>query len=295
MCETGLVVDFVYNPGAHDRTWTCFGELDVDYCIASAEYCGDGSVNPREMCDAGVVNGTECSPAYGDSCGYCDTTCQTITLQGGYCGDGVTELAYEECDDGANGDDTDGCTDACAAIVCGDGIVQGDEHCDGGENCDETCNFIDLCAAGTRYLYRWDGAEPHQLFFNDDVVFTNMPGYPEYPALWNLNENLISYDYSMSLADAGVNPGCEIEGLAATDVSLTLDCGASDFYPPVAGNVYVRYEYNGSPYTFVVAINDSCDYSTNPWCVYEATCTPGYQSLPICGNGTLEADEACDD
>ena len=48
------------------------------------------------------------------------------------CGDGVVG-GDEECDDGINGDNDDGCTDGCQFPRCGDGIVQASL----GEGCDE--------------------------------------------------------------------------------------------------------------------------------------------------------------
>lgn len=55
----------------------------------------------------------------------------------------------EQCDDGANGDDTDGCNDLCETIACGDGITQASEECDdgnlaNGDGCNDLC-VIEAC------------------------------------------------------------------------------------------------------------------------------------------------------
>ncbi|MFH1408898.1 MAG: fibronectin type III domain-containing protein, partial [Nanoarchaeota archaeon] len=66
------------------------------------------------------------------------------------CGDGVQDSG-EECDDGANGDDTDQCYDDCTLTFCGDIIIQdpngnGDnEQCDDGANSDDTDQCYDSC------------------------------------------------------------------------------------------------------------------------------------------------------
>lgn len=65
-----------------------------------------------------------------------------------YCGDGVTdEDKGEECDDGQNGDQDDGCTDFCLKPACGDGFVQinAGEHCEdgntkNGDGCSAFCH-----------------------------------------------------------------------------------------------------------------------------------------------------------
>lgn len=64
-----------------------------------------------EACDEGSDNSDTVADA-------CRTNCTMPT-----CGDEVTDTG-EMCDDGQDGDDTDGCTDACELTMCGDGIVQ---------------------------------------------------------------------------------------------------------------------------------------------------------------------------
>lgn len=84
-------------------------ELEAGYAcessggVCQAEYvpvCGDGIVTVSEQCDDGAHNA--------DGYNQCTTNC---TL-GPYCGDGVLDAAYEECDDGSN-TGADGCSPAC--------------------------------------------------------------------------------------------------------------------------------------------------------------------------------------
>ena len=56
-------------------------------CI-SQESCGDGIQNGNEECDDGELNGQECPPPCEQTCTYCSSCCQLITLQGGSCGGG---------------------------------------------------------------------------------------------------------------------------------------------------------------------------------------------------------------
>ena len=51
----------------------------------------------------------------------------------------------EDCDDGQNGNNDDGCTDACKAPACGDMIVQMGETCDDGKNGDQDDGCTDKC------------------------------------------------------------------------------------------------------------------------------------------------------
>jgi len=75
-------------------------------------YCGDGITDTGEVCDDGINNGVECTPDYNSSCTYCSEICQEEELFGPYCGDGITNQGYEECDDGNQIDD-DNCTNEC--------------------------------------------------------------------------------------------------------------------------------------------------------------------------------------
>jgi fibro-slime domain-containing protein len=61
--------------------------------------CGDGIRTPNEACDDGVNDG---------SYGHCTADCQW----GPYCGDGVVQEPYEQCDDG-NSVNGDGCDVTC--------------------------------------------------------------------------------------------------------------------------------------------------------------------------------------
>lgn len=64
------------------------------------------------------------------------------------CGNGVPELPLEECDDGKNGNNLDGCLDSCKLPACGDAIFDSTrgEQCDDGngvdnDNCSNQCKI----------------------------------------------------------------------------------------------------------------------------------------------------------
>lgn len=65
--------------------------------------CGDGIVTASEECDDGSEN----------TLGY--NTCAPDCTLGAFCGDGVVDAAYEECDDGVNSGDS-GCTPWCTRL-----------------------------------------------------------------------------------------------------------------------------------------------------------------------------------
>lgn len=101
-------------------------------------YCGDGNEDDWEECDEWVNNGTLASG--------CTVTCEL--MQGVFCGDGLENQPFEQCDDG-NTDETDGCNNLCRFTRCGDGIVQPNwadndpVTIPDNETCDEWSNPLD--------------------------------------------------------------------------------------------------------------------------------------------------------
>lgn len=118
--------------------------LDPDYqegCDSACQfYCGDGNTDVGEGCDdGGNVDGDGCS----------------LGCVVEFCGDDIVNNLTEECDDGADGDDTDECLDSCATAICGDGVTRVDildpanplfEGCDDGNDGDNTDACLDGCS-----------------------------------------------------------------------------------------------------------------------------------------------------
>jgi cysteine-rich repeat protein len=108
--------------------------------LPSRGRCGDGVVDPDEVCDGDIV----CTSAGGSflDCIDCTTfTSGPCTPPPGRCGDGVRDPG-EACDDG-NTADCDGCSARCAVERVGNGVVDCGEQCDDGntlacDGCDGT-------------------------------------------------------------------------------------------------------------------------------------------------------------
>ena len=108
---------------------------DYDGCSANCTHgprCGDGvrQASEGEACDNGFnddIYGTGAADECGPGC----------TLPSAYCGDGLLDPAYEECDNGAANSNTAyglvACTSDCRfGGFCGDGVVTSPETCDRG-------------------------------------------------------------------------------------------------------------------------------------------------------------------
>ncbi|MDX2092756.1 MAG: DUF4215 domain-containing protein [Kofleriaceae bacterium] len=120
--------------------------------------CGDGVLDPGEVCDDGDAEGgdgcaADCSSIEpGFACGDPGTPCVPTHI----CGNGIVE-DLETCDD-RNTNSSDGCSLTCAlemgwrcdvpgircsAAECGDGIIAGFEECDDGgaatPGCSDSC------------------------------------------------------------------------------------------------------------------------------------------------------------
>ena len=100
---------------------------DGTACIDDA--CGNGVVDPGEVCDDGNnVSGDGCR----SDC-LSDETCGNSRL------DRDTAVP-EECDDGPNGSLS--CTRNCRVVRCGDGEINGTEECDDGPDGSANCNIF---------------------------------------------------------------------------------------------------------------------------------------------------------
>ena len=110
-------------------------DADVTPDAGPQDLCGNGALDPGEMCDDG-------NRAAGDGC---DAMCRREP----YCGDGNRDSG-EVCDDG-NNTSGDGCRSDCRSDEeCGNGIVDFavGEICDSTPNCGEDCRTVMGCGDG---------------------------------------------------------------------------------------------------------------------------------------------------
>ncbi len=138
----------------------CDSAFDVSFCDGSLIY--DCLPAPELECD--LYEATDCADTEGFTCvdgGF------VVACEADPCGDGFFDgFIGEECDD-FNTEDGDGCsstctleegfdceivdgTSVCAAVICGDGIVNDEEGCDDeGTTADDGCD--DVCAVEEGY------------------------------------------------------------------------------------------------------------------------------------------------
>ena len=110
-------------------TRTCVsgtGQCQPDGSCKPMPKCGDGKIDPGELCDGNCKTCDDGNPCTDDkssgSANTCDLSCtHTKIAAGGDCGNGM------RCDSSG----------ACKAPTCGDGVVDQGEVCDG--NCPTSC------------------------------------------------------------------------------------------------------------------------------------------------------------
>lgn len=137
-------------------------------------WCGDGVVDAGEQCDDGNhVDGDGCAPdctysvvCEGERCvqGSGSTTGggeTTSDVTGGVVESAGTSSSSGACDSQCEGSSCDdmcgstGCSTDCAQVVCGDGVIGGDEECDDGEdgNDDRNGPCSAKCEAVRRFVF----------------------------------------------------------------------------------------------------------------------------------------------
>lgn len=86
--------------------YTAITGLPASPVSAEPGSCGDGVVNPGELCDVGSNNGLACNPEYGKSCSYCANDCKKVLTKEAvaFCGNTVLDPGgVEVCDMDKNG------------------------------------------------------------------------------------------------------------------------------------------------------------------------------------------------
>jgi hypothetical protein len=116
------------DPSDTDVADTDAADTDAGDTDVFVDLCGNAEVDPGEVCDDGVNDG---------SYNGCLEDCSDFAA---YCGDGDIN-GPEICDDGLNDGSYDGCEPGCVefAPYCGDGQRNGPEICDDAIN-DDSCD-----------------------------------------------------------------------------------------------------------------------------------------------------------
>ncbi|MFH2007871.1 MAG: DUF4215 domain-containing protein [bacterium] len=265
--------------------------------------CGDGNVDPDEECDDGNLTG-------GDGC---SGTCH---LEG--CGNGNVD-AGEQCDDG-NSVACDGCSASCQTEACGNGVVECGEECDdgntsNGDGCDSACALEGATCSDAWTLScgaqdRWSTSN----YGATDVVDSygcsswNETG-PEY-----IYEFVAQQSGQVTVALSELDPGVDLDVFVMNStggVCSSANCiqygSLSATFSAVSGQTYYvsvdgfygdegNYTINmtcpgGSCGDGVLNAGEACDDGNTTACDgCSATC-----QLEGCGNGVVECGEDCDD
>jgi fibro-slime domain-containing protein len=232
-------------------------ETEVSDCVPE---CGDGVRTVLEQCDLGTAGNT------GEYNG-CNADCTF----GPFCGDGVVQPDYEECDDGQNttiGYNMSGCAPGCVLPPrCGDGELQPGEECDDGLNeggydgCESDCTLGPYCG---------DGVVQAEFEECDDGL--NIGGYGQCAPGCVLGprcgDGIVQEEFGELCDDAN-----DIAGDGCTN------CGNEGY----CGDGIVQTE-----------LGETCDDGVNDGSYGHCSidCQPG----PTCGDGIVQAEEGeeCD-
>ena len=289
----------------------------------SREVCGNCIVDVGEVCDdCNTVGGDGCSANCKSTevCGNCivDTdvgeVCDTCALTGTPnpncspdcrsglgCGNGVLDPG-EECDDG-NTDNNDDCLNDCKRATCGDGFVDTDgsgvhEQCDGatpgsdGSNgppvetaaCNLDCTST---ACGDSKINKTAGEQCDDGSGNGSdkdctVGSAGVPGCQVNKCGDGFAETASGQSRHEDCDDATAGgAGLPVQTADCTSLCKTPTCGDGELDP-----LFVVVAAN--PPTVPVALTAQCD-PANLAEGCSATC-----QLLHCGNGVIDAGEACD-
>jgi cysteine-rich repeat protein len=298
------------------------------YRRLSHEACGNGGLEPGEVCDDGnfhsddqctmfcepprcgdrlIAQNEECDDGNLTELDGCSSAC---TLQ--ECGNLVVEVG-EECDDG-NRVDGDGCNGACQIQICGNGIIEEPEICDDGnaipeDGCSTGC-FVE-CAGGVTGTWEWvlyGGAVLEFRFFDQNGAITAWLVALSPPvAAEQINgsrvDDILTLDFLgttqlLSCDQFQLDFGFPFPSLMVTRVSTTIcgdgaldageECDDGNFENGDLCTVLCAPPRCGDGVREPYEGCDDGNLADGDGCT--ATCT-----VQVCGNGALEPGESCDD
>lgn len=241
--------------------------------------CGDGVVGANEACDTAIADGNPgaCPTACDDG-----EACTMDTLQGSEC---TAECVFGDIaacvdDDGCCASTCNATNDNDCSPMCGNGVVEGTEVCDGDCPVMADCADADSCtadvytgSAGTcdamcannpiTACVDADGCCPPacDATTDDDCSATCGNGTVEAPELCDGS--------CPSLADCDDGDACTTESLTGSAGNCNAACSYAD-----------------------VTV---CDMTSDGCCPSNCNSTNDIDCTAICGNGSVEAGEQCDD
>ena len=310
--------------------WVCQGEASA---CSETQTCGDGVTTPSEACDDhNLVNGDgcddECKLEPGERCDDASECASGACVSGACsrCGNGIID-AGEGCDDG-NDDDNDACTNTCLikeglscvsslqcqsalcdlsssglcaqpASTCGDGNVDLNEGCDDGNNVvgdgctaclldvGETCMADDRCssslcvngicsACGNGFVDVGEGCDDGNTNADDGCN-----------AACKIEDN-VSCQSDDQCAGGYCDYGADEEEPLCT--SVVLPCGNGIVEAGEGCDDGNREGGDGCDVSCLVEDGNVCESALE--CA-SASCSEGI--CVRCGDGDIDAQEACDD
>ncbi len=287
-CAGGVCVEGADSPCAD-------GLKCVETSDSCMEPCGDGEVDPGEACDDGGANSDTTPDA-------CRSDC---TAAG--CGDGVTDSG-EDCDDG-NAIDDDSCSNACLFGGCPAGFagppgacVDVDECATGTDSCDANAactNSIGSHTCACTPGFVGDGASCSDV----DECASGVAACPALAACVNTDG---SYGCECPPGTADNGSGCE----DIDECALGTDACASHTACSNTDGSYTCTCPEGTTDDGAACVDiDECQgdvvCASGAECVntvggFDCVCSSGFEGPadgcePICGDGLVVGNEACDD
>jgi cysteine-rich repeat protein len=264
--------------------------------------CGDGYAAGTETCDVGAPKPNDgcddaCHAEHGYVCNNFPSVCTTV------CGDGLIGGA-EQCDDG-NNVGGDGCSPTCGIVAgytcsgepsvcvakCGDGILAGAEQCDDGNLVNGDC-CSSACGAEAGCEIEANNAIPTANDFSALAIGSTIKGTIK--PVGDLDYYLVTVPAGQTVALTAAT----LDGFNSSCANLTQDSFLTVFD---VNGVSLGADDNSGPGSCAlvqIAGLTGGDY------FIEAKGVGGQQfsyalsvqlQVVVCGNGTTEPGEQCDD
>jgi cysteine-rich repeat protein len=290
-----------------------------DFPTVCVPLCGDGIMLGGEACDDGANNNgdgcsSSCAVETGWTCAGTPSVCFTT------CGDGV-RAGTELCDDG-NTVDLDGCSATCV-LECGNATLNTSlEQCDDGnrapgDGCSPTCTFEVTCAPGEVLVQLSSADVPKAIPDNnaagvDSVVVVTPPGVGGSVRSVMVGVGRINHTFDADLTLSLASPWGTRRTLVARrgssgDNFVTtrlLDSATSfvsggiapftnAFRPEQTLSDAAGFRFQNVAGTWSLRAVDSANGDTGTLLGWTLAACVDPQA--VCGNGTLDPGEECDD